>query len=185
MSQSDVVALLRHENTQHLEKMFGPVLRHVSLLAEMCQDSKTVTALWSSHGLVVALWFSCFSPSQAPWHHIWLILLKRMLWEPNRAHGLLDFWPFLLRWWYKVDDAVGEELERKRRLRRKITRSQSRCSASKLLIQVATSNGRDQRESHLYSSWRKCACKESIREKRYLYFFRQCSVLKFHLYIKM
>lgn len=173
-------SLLRHKNTQHLQEMFGPFLKRFSLLGHWNWQHHQAPTGWCTHagfhvflhqkpfGLIFGSYFLsvCFSGA-------------------NRVRGLFDFWSFLLCWWYKTDNMVGEELEGNWRLRRKITRSLSRCSASRLLIQVATSSRRDQQEAHPSSSWRKCTCKRSMEEKRDLYFFRQCSVLKCLLYIKM
>lgn len=177
--------LLRHKSTQRLEEMFGPFLKHFSLLAECAgtleqwQHHQAPMGWCTQSGFHVSL-------HQRPLGLIFgSYFLSVCCSGPNRVHGLLDFWSFLLCWWYRTDNMVGEELERKSRLRRKITRSLSRCSALRLLIQVATSSGRDQWEAHPSSSWRKCTCKKSMEEKRDLYFFGQCSVLKLLLYIKM
>jgi len=62
--------------------------------------------------------------------------------EPSRTYRLWDFGSFLLHWEYKVKFKEVSNVETRKELKsgRDVTRCQTRCSASRLLIQVAASS---------------------------------------------
>lgn len=81
---------------------------------EQWQHYEAPTGLWARSDFHVSL-------HQRPLGLIFVLYFLSICSRGQTMYGLLDFWSFLLRWGYKVNDAVGEELERKWRLGRKIT----------------------------------------------------------------